>query len=119
MYKKLQKNIQFLSKRSALYVNKKKDRESTLKKRDKVYLLRQNIKIKQKSNKLNYTKLRLFAILEVKESINYKLNFSIFYILLLKFADSATSVQINLLDINSENQIKKYKVGEILDQLNI
>ena len=40
LHKKLQKNIQFLVKRSALYVNKKKNKDFILKKRNKVYLLR-------------------------------------------------------------------------------
>ncbi len=56
----------------------KKDRESTFKKRNKAYLLRQNIKMKRLSNKLNHMKLKSFEILEEKKSINYKLNLSTF-----------------------------------------
>jgi len=99
LHKKLQKNIQFLSKHSALYVNKWRNKEFTFKEKNKVYLLQWNIKIKWLSNKLNYMKLRLFAIKTVKRSINYKLNLStfmkiylIFNIFLLKFADSETSL---------------------------
>ena len=99
LHKELQKNIQFLSKRSALYVNKKKDRKSTFKERDKVYLLKQNIKTKRSSNKLNHTKLKSFKILEKKKSVNFKLNLSafmrihsIFYIFLLKSADLNTII---------------------------
>ena len=40
LHKELQKNIQFLNKRSVLYVNKRRDKDSTFKKGDKVYLLR-------------------------------------------------------------------------------
>ena len=40
LHKELQKNIQFFSKRSVLYVNKRRDKDFTLKKKDKVYLLR-------------------------------------------------------------------------------
>ncbi len=40
LQKELQKNIQFLSKRMILYANKKRDKKSTLKKKNKVYLLR-------------------------------------------------------------------------------
>jgi len=40
LHKKLQKNIQFLSKCMIMYANKKRDRESTFKKRNKVYLLK-------------------------------------------------------------------------------
>jgi len=39
LQKELQKNVQFLSKRMTLYANKKRDRKSTLKKKDKAYLL--------------------------------------------------------------------------------
>ncbi len=109
-----------------LYANKKKDRESTLKKRDKAYLLRRNIKTKRSSNKLNHTKLKSFEILEEKKSINYKLNLSafmkihsIFHIFLLKSADSNTIIQTESSDIDSENQNVKYEVKNILNQQNI
>ncbi len=76
-----------------LYANKKRDRKSTLKEENKVYLLRRNIKTKRSSNKLNHTKLESYKILKTKESINYKLNLSasmqihlIFHICLLKSA---------------------------------
>ncbi len=82
-----------------LYANKKKDRKSTFKKRNKAYLLRQNIKMKRSSNKLNHTKLKSYKILKIKESINYKLDLltfmkihSIFHICFLKFADLNTSI---------------------------
>ena len=42
-----------------------------LKERDRVYLLRKNIKITRLSNKLDYKKLRLFEITKVKELVNY------------------------------------------------
>ena len=46
LHKTLQRDIKFISKRSAVYYDKKKDRELTLKERGKVYLLQQNIKTK-------------------------------------------------------------------------
>jgi len=126
LHKELQKNIQFLSKRMTLYANKKRDRESTLKKRDKVYLLRRNIKIKRSSNKLNHTKLESFEILEEKKSINYELNLSasmrihsIFHIFLLKSADSNTSIQTKSSEIDSESQNVEYEVENILNRQNI
>ena len=78
LHKKLQKNIQFLVKRSALYVNKKRNKDFTFKKKNKVYLLRRNIKTKRSSNKLNHIKLESFRILKTRESINFKLNLSAF-----------------------------------------
>ncbi len=126
LHKELQKNIQFLSKHMILYANKKRDRESTLKKRNKAYLLRRNIKTKRSSNKLNHTKLESFEILKEKRLINYKLNLStfmkihsIFHISLLKFADLNTSIQTESSEINSESQNIKYEVKNILDQQNI
>jgi len=109
-----------------LYANKKRDRESTLKKKDKAYLLRRNIKTKRSSNKLNYTKLESFKILEEKRLINYELNLStsmkihsIFHISLLKSADSNTSIQTESSDIDSESQNVEYEVENILNQQNI
>ncbi len=83
-----------------LYANKKRDKEFTFKKKNKVYLLKWNIKMKRSSNKLNHMKLKLFEILEEKRSINYELNLSafmkihlIFHIFLLKSADSNSLIQ--------------------------
>jgi hypothetical protein len=60
-------------------------------KKKKVFLLRQNIKTRRLSEKLNYKKLKLFKILKNIKNINYKLHLfkkiwihSVFYILLLK-----------------------------------
>ena len=78
LHKELQKNIQFFNKRSVLYVNKRRDRDPTLKERNKVYLLRRNIKTKKSSNKLDHIKLESFRILKTKKSVNFKLNLSTF-----------------------------------------
>ena len=86
-------------KRFTLYVNKKRNKKFTLKKRDTVYLLRRNIKTKRLSNKLNYTKLESFKVLKKKKLVNYRLKLLvimkihlIFYISLLEFADSNTLI---------------------------
>ena len=44
LHKTLQYDIKFISEQSAVYYNKKRDKELTLKERDKVYLLHCNIK---------------------------------------------------------------------------
>ena len=110
MHKKLQKNIQFLVKRSVLYVNMKKDKDFSFKKKNKVYLLKRNIKTKRLNNELNHIKLELFRILKTKKLVNYKLNlltlmqiYSIFHIFLLKSADPDTSIQAKSPKIDSEN----------------
>ena len=126
LHKVLQKNIQFLAKRSVLYANKKKDKDSIFKKRNKVYLLRRNIKTKRLSNKLNHIKLESFKILKTKKSVNFKLNLltsmrihSVFYISLLKPADSNTFIQTESSEINSESQNVEYEVENILNQQEI
>ena len=77
LHKMLQRDIKFASERSAVYYNKKRDRGFTLKKGNKVYLLRCNIKTKRPSNKLNHTKLRPFQIAKTKGSVNYELELSL------------------------------------------
>jgi len=65
--------------------------EFTLKKGDKIYLIRRNIKTKRLSNKLNHKKIRLYKIKKVKSLVNYKLIllsniniYPVFYISLLE-----------------------------------
>ncbi len=105
-----------------LYVNKRKDKEFIFKKRNKVYLLRWNIKMKRLSNKLNHTKLKSYKILKIKKLINYKLNLSafmkihsIFHICLLKFANLNTLIQTEFSKIDSKNQNVEYEVKNILN----
>ena len=99
LYKELQKNIQFFNKRFALYINKKRNKDFTFKEKNKVYLLRRNIKTKRSNNKLNHIKLKSFRILETRKLVNLKLNLStlmrihsVFHIFLLKSADSNTFI---------------------------
>ena len=64
-----------------------------------MYLLRKNIKTTRLSNKLDYTKLRLYQIKKILGRINYKLDLSkkiriylSFYILFLKLITPETPV---------------------------
>jgi hypothetical protein len=73
---------------------------SQLKKRNKVYLLTKNLKIRKKSKKLNYVKIESFFIKEVKKSVNYELDllknarvFLVFHISLLESVDPSTPIQ--------------------------
>ncbi len=73
---------------------------SQLKKRDKMYLLTKNLKIRKKSKKLDHVKVESFFIKAVKESVNYELDllknakvFLVFHISLLKSVDLSTSIQ--------------------------
>ena len=110
LHKELQKNIQFLAKRSVLYVNKKRNKDSTFAERNKVYLLRRNIKTKRLNNELNHIKLGPFRILKTKKSVNFKLNLlifmrihSIFHIFLLKSVDPNTLIRTESSEIDPEN----------------
>ena len=85
------KDIEFITIKLTIYYNFKKIREPILKKKNSVYLLRKNIKIKRLSLKLNYIKLELYSIKEVLETITYKFKlfdeiriYLVFYISLLE-----------------------------------
>jgi hypothetical protein len=71
-----------------------------LKKRNKIYLLTKNLKIRKKSKKLDHVKIESFFIKAVKRSVNYELDllkdakvFLVFHISLLKSADPSTPIQ--------------------------
>ncbi len=126
LQKELQKDIQFLSKRMALYANKKRVRGPTLKEGDKAYLLRRNIKTKRPSNKLDHTKLGPYRILETKGPVNYKLDLPtpmrihpVFHICLLEPANADTPIQTEPPGIDPESQNAEYEVEDILDQQDI
>ena len=102
------------------FTNKKRVRELTLKKRDKVYLLKKipNIKIifiqtTRPSNKLNLTKLGPFKIIRVLGLIIYKLDLpdsiritKIRHISVLELIDPETPLIKNIPDINLKSQEK-------------
>ena len=91
LYQELSRDIEFIATRLIIYYNSKRIRGLIFLKRDLVYLLRKNIKIKRLNSKLDYTKLRLYKIKKVLEKIIYKLELFnimrihlIFYIFLLE-----------------------------------
>ncbi len=94
--KKIYNNISRIQEKSVKYQNKKRKTVSQLKERDKIYLFTKNLRTKKLNKKLNYIKVGLFFVKKTKKSVNYKLDllknikiFSVFYILLLKSADSS------------------------------
>ena len=95
--------------------------EPTLKKGDKVYLLRRNIKTKRPSNKLDHKKLGPFKIKKVLGPVNYQLSllktmniYPVFYISFLKpappEAPEAPVIEIDPVNLNAE-----YEIETILD----
>ena len=118
--KNIRENIQKMHLKSEKYVNKKRKKDSQLKEKDKVYLLTKNLTTKRLNKKLNHTKIELFFIKAVKESVNYELSLpknirihSIFYINLLEPADSSTSIQKKF---HYENSKEEYTVKKILER---
>jgi hypothetical protein len=121
LYKELTTDLVFFTKRIVSYYNKYYSIEPIFKEGDKVYLIRQNIQIKQPSIKLDYKKLGLFKIKRVIGLVNYKLVlpktmniYLIFYISLLELVLLGVLLvlvtEIELVNLNIE-----YKVEEILD----
>ena len=97
MHEQLAQELRFLLTKSALYYNKKRNKGIIFKKKNKVYLLRKNIKIIKPSNKLNHVKIGLFKILKSIKGISFKFDllniikiYPVFYALFLKPADNAT-----------------------------
>ncbi len=72
---------------------------------------------------MNYIKIELFFVKKIKKLVNYKLDlfknikvFSVFYILLLKSADSSISIQ-NFFYYKLQKK-NRFKIEKILEQQN-
>jgi len=97
---------------------------SQLKKRNKMYLLTKNLKIRKKSKKLNHVKIESFFIKKVKRLVNYELDlfknvkvFLVFHISLLKLADFSTSIQKTFhYHPQKENRFEVERILEKSDQ---
>ena len=70
-----------------------------LKKKNKIYLLRKNIKTIKLNNKLDYTKLGLYRVKKILGPVNYKLDllkkmkiYLSFYIFILELVNPGTLV---------------------------
>jgi hypothetical protein len=106
LHKELSWDIEFITIKSSLYYDSKRIKGLTLKKRDLVYLLWKNIKIKRLSLKLDHMKLGPFKILKVLSPLIYRLELPpniwihlVFYISLLELASrNAKSTHTQLSD---------------------
>jgi hypothetical protein len=120
-HEKLAADLVFFTKKTMSYYDGYYSIKPTLKKKDKVYLIRRNIQIKQPSIKLDHKKLGLFKIKRVTGLINYKL-------VLLKTINIHPVFHISLLEpvllgvllvpvteIELVNPNAEYKIEEILD----
>ena len=93
--------LRFLLIKNALYYNKKRNEDITLKKGNKIYLLRKNVKTTKLNSKLNYIKIEPFKILRNIKEVNFKFDllstvriYPVFHALFLKPADNAILIII-------------------------
>ena len=100
--------------------NKRRVEGPTLKKGDKVYLWRRNIKTRRQSSKLDFLKLRPFKVKSIKGPVNYELELPksmrihlVFHISLLEKADPDTPLDEHT-EINPDQQEQLYEVERIL-----
>jgi len=107
-----------------MYYNQQHWEAPKFKKKNKIYLLRKNIKTQRLSNKLNFKKIRPFEIEEQIGKVNYKLKlsenikiYSVFYVSLLEPAPTHATVITETKEILPENSEadQEYKVEKILD----
>ena len=101
LHEQLAQELRFLSAKSALYYDKRRNKNITLKEGDKVYLLRKNVKIIKPNSKLNHVKIGPFKILRSIKGVSFKFGLPntikihpVFHALLLKPADNATPTAI-------------------------
>lgn len=121
LHLQLARDIEFFNHCIKHHYNKAHQKRSDLKKREKVYLLRRNIKTKRPSSKLDYLKLGLFEIEEKTGLVNYRLKlpdsmqriYPIFHISLLEPAPENAKLATNI-EIEKETE-NEYKVERILN----
>ena len=120
LQEQLRRDISFYALRMKQYHDKGRRDAPTLKRGDKVYLLRRNIRTKRPSNKLDFKKIGPFKILEKRSTVNYKLELPkgmrihpVFHISLLEPAPKNAKIQT---DMEVEPDEGEYEVEEILDR---
>jgi hypothetical protein len=121
LHSQLAARIKDKNQKTMEYANRKRSMEPSLKKGDKVYLLRKNIKTKRPSTKLDFKKLGPFEILEKTGPVNYRLQIPknsrlhpVFHISLLEPTKGKTPVAMQT-EIQPLEDTEDYEVEEILD----
>jgi hypothetical protein len=101
--------------------NKKRSEGPDLRKGDKVYLWRRNIRTKRLSNKLDFLKLGVFEIEDKKGPVNYKLKLPkgmrihpVFYVSLLEPAYPDAPLDQST-ELDGDRLEPEYEVESILD----
>jgi hypothetical protein len=121
LHHQLTSDITFLNTRMAISTNKKRSEGPNLRKGDKVYLWRRNIRTKRSSNKLDFLKLGAFEIEDKKGPVNYKLKLPkgirihpVFHISLLKPAHPDAPLDQST-ELDGDRLEPEYKVESILN----
>jgi hypothetical protein len=121
LYEELAVDLVFFTKKTISYYDIYYNIEPTLKEKDKIYLIRRNIQIKQPNTKLDHKKLGLFKIKKITGPINYKLVlprtiniYPVFHISLLELVLLGV-LPAPITEIELVNPNTKYEVEEILD----
>jgi transposase InsO family protein len=125
LHLQLSRDIEFLGLRMKMYYDRQHKEGPDLKKGEKVYLLRRNIKTKRPSNKLDHLRLGPFEIEEKLGPVSYRLKLpesmkrlhSVFHISLLEPAPENAKIATNV-QIEEESE-DEYEVEEILDRQRI
>jgi len=124
LHQQLSLNIQFIAYWAAMYYNQQHQKAPKFRKRDKIYLLRKNIKTQRPSDKLDFKKIGPFEIEEQIGKVNYKLRLPenmqihpVFYVSLLEPVLTHATVITKAEEILPENPEadQEYKVEKILD----
>jgi len=121
LHEQMARDITFNNERIAQYSDKKRSEGPSLRRGDKVYLLRKNIKTKRPSSKLDFKKIGPFEILDKIGSVNYKLRLPegsrlhpVFHVSLLEPAKGDTPVVTDV-PLHPENEIIEFEVESIRD----
>jgi hypothetical protein len=120
-HEELAADLVFFTKRIISYYDGYCNIEPMLKKRNKIYLIQQNIQTKQLSIKLDHKKLGLFKIKRIIGPVNYKLVlpktiniYPVFHISLLELV-LLEVLLVLVTEIELVNPNAEYEIKEILD----
>lgn len=120
LHLQLARDIEFLNLRMKMYYDRNHEEGPDLKRGEKVYLLRRNIRTKRPSDKLDHKRLGPFTIEEKTGPVNYKLRlpesmkriYPVFHISLLEPAPENAQIATNV-EIEDASE-EEYEVEEIL-----
>jgi hypothetical protein len=114
-------DLVFFTKKIVSYYDRYRSIKPTLKEKNKIYLIQQNIQTKQLNIKLDHKKLGLFKIKRIIGLVNYKLvlpkTINIYPVFYISFLEPVLLGVLLVLvtEIELINPNTEYKIEEILD----